>query len=130
MITVTVTIGAFLYPFLKEDKGMLHEKKRLYKIFHVGGREFPIYLEYDEQLRESYPAYPDFEEHPEYTSEGRPFATAGQESCPCRKPGAPEKPPPGDCGDCGWFYREQTPYDLIGVCMCDARRCDHVEEKG
>lgn len=98
------------------------ERGRLYKIYRVGGRSFPIYLEYDEQLQESYPVYPDFEEHPEYTVEGRPFATAGQESCPCRKPRDGDRPLPSDCGGCGWFYREQTPYDPIGVCTCDGRR--------
>jgi len=98
------------------------EQKRPYKICRVGGRSFPIYLEYDERLQESYPVYPDFEECAEYTSEGRPFATAGQESCPHRKPSSPGKPLPSDCGGCGWFYREQTPYDPIGVCMCDTRQ--------
>ncbi|AEE96795.1 hypothetical protein [Mahella australiensis] len=101
---------------------MRFERRQPYKVWRVGGRSFPIYLEYDEQLKESYPAYPDFEEHPEYTDEGRPFATAEQESCSCRKPNAPEQPPPGDCGGCGWFCREQTPYDPIGICMCDALR--------
>ena len=101
---------------------MRPEQKELYKVFRAGGREFPVYLEYDEQLDESYPAYPDFTEYPEYTEEGRPFATAEQESCPHCKPCAPGKPLPGDCGGCGWFYRENTPYDPIGVCMCEARR--------
>ena len=58
-------------------------KKQPYKVCHVGGRTFTIYLEYDEELKESYPVYPDFTEHPEFTEEGRPFATAEQESrCP------------------------------------------------
>jgi hypothetical protein len=97
-------------------------QKPPYKICRAGGRKFPIYLEYDEQLQESYPAYPDFEGHPEYTEENRPFATAEQESCPHCKPNVPGRPSPGDCGGCGWFYREQTPYDPIGICMCDALR--------
>ena len=101
---------------------MYPEQKELYKVFRAGDRSFPVYLEYDEQLQESYPAYPDFEECPEYTGEGRPFATAEQESCPHCKPKAPGKSIPGDCGGCGWFYREETPYDLIGICTCDARR--------
>ncbi len=104
------------------------EQKRLYKVFHAGGRDFPVYLEYDGQLDESYPAYPDFEEHPEYTGEGRPFATAEQESCPHCKPNTSEKSPPGDCGGCGWFFREHTPYDPIGVCMCDMRRHEPKSE--
>ncbi len=40
---------------------MRSEQKRPYKIYRAGGRSFPIYLEYDEQLKESYPSYPDFE---------------------------------------------------------------------
>lgn len=61
-------------------------------------------------------------ECPEYTGEGRPFATAEQESCSHCKPAVPGKPPSSDCGCCGWFYREQTPCDPIGVCICGARR--------
>lgn len=99
------------------------------KTYHVGGRTFPVYLEYDEEMEESYPVYPDFEEHPEYTDEGRPFATAAQESCPNAKPGAPGEVPPGDCGGCGWFYREQTPCDPIGICMCDLRGVKDDKEK-
>ena len=101
---------------------MRPEQKQPYKVYRVGGRRFPIYLEYDDQLDESYPAYPDFEANPEYTEEGRPFATAEQESCPHRKPNAPGGPPPSDCGGCGWFHREETPIDPIGVCICDALR--------
>ncbi|HWP79096.1 MAG TPA: hypothetical protein VN446_00490 [Candidatus Acidoferrum sp.] len=106
------------------------EQKRLYKVFHAGGREFPVYLEYDERMDESYPAYPDFEAQPEYTAEGRPFATAEQESCPCGKPGIPGNSPPYDCGGCGWFFREGTPFNPIGVCMCDARRREDKSERG
>lgn len=54
--------------------GLMEPKqKQLYKVFQAGGRCFPVYLEYDPQLGKSYPAYPDFAEHPEYTAEGRPF---------------------------------------------------------
>jgi hypothetical protein len=107
---------------------MRSEQKRPYRICQIGGRSFPIYLEYDEQIQKSYPAYPDFEEHPEYTDEGRPFATAQQESCPYCKPKAPGELPPGDCGGCGWFFREKTPYDPIGVCMCDDLRREAKSE--
>lgn len=100
-----------------------------YKVYRVGGRVFPVYLEYDEQLEESYPAYPDFEDHPEYTNDGRPFATAEQESCSHCRPIVPGGPLPGDCGGCGWFYREHTPYDIIGICMCDARKRTNRNEQ-
>ncbi len=104
-------------------------QNRPYKVCRAGGRSFPIFLEHDGQTGESYPAYPNFEERPEYTKEGRPFATAEQENCPHCKPKVPGEPLPGDCGGCGWFYREQTPYDLIGVCMCGARRRENKESK-
>lgn len=101
---------------------MCPEEKEPYKVYRAGGRMFPVYLEYDEQLKESYPAYPDFTEHTEYTDDGRPFATAEQESCPHCRPKAPGEPTPSDCGGCGWFCREQTSCDPIGVCMCEALR--------
>lgn len=111
---------------------MSPEQKRPYKVFRAGGRSFPVYLEYDEQLKESFPDYPNFEERPEYTDDGRPFATAEQESCPYAKPNVSGKSPPGDCGGCGWFYREQTPYDPIGICRCDAlqREIDKKFDQG
>lgn len=108
---------------------MRPEQKELYRVYRAGGHVFPVCFEYDEQLNERHPAYPDFEEHPQYTDEGRLFATAEQESCPHCKPGIDGKPPPGDCGGCGWFSREQTPYDIIGICMYDARRCETKQER-
>ena len=98
------------------------EQKQPYMVLSTGGRSFCVYLEYDEQLGENYPNYPDFEECPQYTDEGRPFATAEQEQCPHARPNIPGKALSGDCGGCSWFYREHTPCDLIGVCMCDALR--------
>ncbi len=97
-------------------------ERKPFKICRAGGRCYPIYREYDTQLGESYPVYPDFEKQPEYTVDGRPFKTAEQESCPHRMPNAPGKPQPSDCGGCGWFHREETPYDPIGICLCDALR--------
>ncbi len=90
----------------------------------IGKKTFPIYLAVDEETKESYPVYPDFEATPEYTEDGRPFATAEQERCPYAKPTVAGLPTPGDCGGCGWFYREHTPYDPIGICMCTSRRED------
>ena len=100
----------------------MRSEQKPYKICRAGGRNIPIYMKYDEVRQETYPAYPDFQEHPEYTDDGRPFATAEQDSCSFCRPNAPNKPPPDDCGGCGWFYREQTPYDPIGICMCDEMR--------
>lgn len=107
----------------------MRSEQKPYKICRAGGRNIPIYLKYDEVRQETYPAYPDFQEHPEYTDDGRPFATAEQDSCSFCKPKTPDKPPPDDCGGCGWFYREQTPYDPIGICMCDGMRRNNQSEK-
>ena len=96
---------------------MCPEQKQLFKTYRAGGKSFRIYLEYDEQLNERYPVYPNFEANPQYTNDSRPFATAEQESCLHCKPKAPEKQPPYDCGGCSWFFREQTPYDPIGICF-------------
>ena len=87
-----------------------------------------IYREYDDLVGHEVGIYPDFTEHPEYTDEGRPFATATDEGCPHGMPQNPKNAPPGeyssygDCGGCAFFHREETPWDIIGVCMCEARR--------
>lgn len=101
---------------------MRGRQSELYRVYQVGGRVFSVFLKFDKQLGESYPAYPDFEKSPEYTDEGRPFATAEQESCSEAESATPGAPVPGDCGGCRWFYRETTPFDLIGICICEACR--------
>ncbi|KXL52244.1 hypothetical protein CLNEO_24090 [Anaerotignum neopropionicum] len=58
---------------------MKEKEKHLHKVYQVEDHSFPVYREYDSQLDESYPVFPDFEECPEYTAEGRPFATAVQD---------------------------------------------------
>ena len=94
-------------------------QKQLWKIFNVGGREFRIDREYDQEVDESYPVYPDFMENPEYTDDGRPFTTAEHEGCHHYRPAVSEDPETDDCGGCFWFRRDETPYDIIGVCMCN-----------
>ena len=98
------------------------KQKQFWKICRVGDREFRIDKEYDEEVKESYPVYPDFAEYPEYTGDGRPFATAEHEGCPHYKLAASEGPETDDCGGCFWFRRDEAPYDIIGICMCDERR--------
>lgn len=101
---------------------MKEKEKHLHKVYQVGGRSFPVYREYDEQLDESYPVFPDFEQCPEYTAQGYPFATAVQDNCHYAKARTQEEVP-NDCSSCEWFFREHTPYDPIGICMFDDRRC-------
>jgi hypothetical protein len=97
----------------------MEEQKQPWKICRVGGREFRIYTVYDAQEHAEHPVYPDFWQNPEHTDTGRPFTSAVYDSCFHYKPRAPGAPVTDDCGGCGWFYREETPYDIIGICMCD-----------
>jgi hypothetical protein len=97
------------------------EQKKPWRICRVGGRVFLIYKIHNHE-HEAIPAYPDFLKNPEYTDDNRPFTSAVYESCVFYKPTTPDAPVSGDCGGCGWFYREETPYDIIGICMCDVLR--------
>ncbi len=107
---------------------MAPEQKRPWKICRVGGRVFEIYREYDDFVGHDVGLYPDFRESPVFTDEGRPFATATDEGCAFGKPKNPagaqadDYQTYGDCGGCAYFHREETPWDIIGVCMCGARR--------
>ena len=106
----------------------MSEQREPDKIIRAGGREFRLYLEYDDLVEHDVLLYPDFEEHPEHTDEGRPFRTAADKGCPRYKSEAPGQPHSGDCGCCGWFYREE-PLAIIGVCMCEALRREQKEEE-
>lgn len=99
----------------------MREEKHPIKICRVGGREFRIYREFDEQVQMWYLTYPFFCEKPEYTSEGRPFARSDQTGCPFYKSTALDNTS-GECGECVWFCREETPADVVGVCMCEKLR--------
>jgi len=87
------------------------------RIYRAGGKEFRIYTEYNEELDDFILDFPDFEANPEYTDEGRPFASSAQSGCQYSNP-------PGcyDCGSCEWFFREKDSKAVISVCMCDERR--------
>lgn len=99
---------------------MDNEKKNLYKVTRVAGHEFRIYLERDE-LGDMTPNYPDFEENPEYTDEGRPFLRVVDEGCERWQPLNEESERMEGCGGCKWLYLEHPP-DAIGVCMNDERK--------
>jgi len=98
------------------------EKKLPDVICRAGDREFRLYRYYDQSLGLELVNYPNFQEHPLYTAEGRPFALAVQESCVYgRDDRDAQDRDPGDCGGCTWFYRQET-YSPIGVCMCEAHK--------
>ena len=96
-----------------------NERKEPDRIIRTGGREFRLYKYYDDALGEELINYPNFQENPEYTDDGRPFVLAIQERCSAGRSNDPKNPDPGDCSGCIWLYLE-APTDTIGVCMCDA----------
>ena len=100
---------------------MAYERRQPDQICRIGGRAFRLRQEYDEIAGAWHLIYPEFEEHPEHTDDGRPFSTAEREDCRHYKPIGPEGTDTGDCGGCGWFLRA-APFDIIGLCLCDAMR--------
>ena len=99
------------------------------RVIVVGGKEFRIYKYFDESLGEELLNFPDFDENPEYTDDGRPFKMAIQECCPSAKPLNVEYTDPGDCSGCVWFQLDNI-VDAIGICMCEElRRTQNPKEK-
>ncbi len=91
----------------------------LYKILEVGGICFEIrygYVSEEERRRgwEPDPIYPNFKEHPQYTSEGIPLVTAFQDAC---SQYLPKEGHGGECwcNDCIYFQKGS---DGIGLCLC------------
>ena len=86
------------------------------------GKTFTLYYGYYAESDRSkgkeglMPIYPDFRELRECTNEGFPFVTQMQAVC-ARYTGRQED---GFCADC-LYYRDGE--DLIGICLCEERRC-------
>lgn len=98
-----------------------NERKVPDRIIRVKGHEFDLYKYYDNSLGEELINYPNFQENPEYTDDGRPFVMAIQECCQLGEPIDPGNADICDCSGCKWFFLE-SPTDAIGVCMCDILR--------
>lgn len=94
----------------------------LFKVITAYGKTFRIrYGFYEEgdrhtQYAEPVELYPNFKEHPQYTDDGRPFATEMQEPCECFNG---QKDENSGCGDCAFYMRCE---ELIGVCNCPTNR--------
>ena len=99
----------------------MREKREPDRICRAGGREFHLYKYFDEYFEEEMINYPNFDESPEYTVDGRPFVLGVQECCAHGKSGDPDNPNPWDCAGCIWLCLD-NPDEPIGVCMCDERR--------
>lgn len=87
----------------------------LYRLVHIGGVTFPIfygyYEDFERELHEPIPLYPDLLREPAYTEAGVPIVTGMQDIC-CYYNGAEN----GDsCISCGYF---EIAEDLFGLCAC------------
>jgi len=97
---------------------MEREHKKPDKIIRVGGKEFRLYEYLDESDGQFVLDYPNFDENPEYTDEGRPFKLPVQEDCPHWESSKTDGHYYGDCGTCVWFSRDE-PLAAIGICLCE-----------
>lgn len=84
-------------------------KERL-KTFDVAGDRLQVPYRYDEQAALWLGQFPDFEEHPRYTPEGRPWKSVVTAGCPYAT-GAYD-----DCGSCTYLVKGDA-QDIIGVCF-------------
>ena len=93
------------------------------RVTYAGGCEFHLFNYIDDETKQKMIDLPRFDENPEYTDEGRPFAMPIRDICPNGKKSNPDDPYPAECGDCVFFQQEQNPpNDIIGICMCEELR--------
>ena len=103
----------------------------VYKVITIDNTVFEIRYGYDspeEKKRgwEPTPLYPDFTEHPQYDSEGCPFATVYQEVCRHYRP-RETVPKEKWCENCQYFEKHEQ---YIGICRCEKmRHHDAVNER-
>ena len=91
------------------------------RIVRVFGCEFHLFNYLEDGDPQKYLDLPQFYEYPEYTDDGRPFASMGQEPCACSQPRDPDDDRFFECCECKYFMQDDPP-DIIGVCMCDERK--------
>ncbi|MBQ8409023.1 MAG: hypothetical protein IJY39_09190 [Clostridia bacterium] len=97
-----------------------------YKEVEIEGVVFKIYYGYvnDEERYSGWeptPLYPIFEEHPQYTPRGYPFATAYQDCCPYYEPIRTGKQDNKWCFNCKLFDKREK---YIGICTCEKRKLE------
>lgn len=88
-------------------------KKR--RIFQIDGDFLEVLFYYDEGSGHYFGEYPDFEETPRYTPNGRKWVNVTIVGCPYAEEDF------DDCGSCRYMKREH-PTDLIGVCGNDCMK--------
>ncbi|MBR3784947.1 MAG: hypothetical protein IKJ77_00860 [Firmicutes bacterium] len=103
-------------------------ERTIIRAFHVDGDVCEVTFVYDEDFGKYFGDYPDFEETPKWTPEGKPWVTAMEGGCEHGTSRVHANKTCFDCGSCIYFRRENTG-DLIGVCDYEGnRRTDRREE--
>lgn len=91
----------------------------LYKLIKVYDREFDLrygyYEEFERDIGEPIPIYPDFLKEPIYTADGRPFVTAMQDVCG-------EYSGSGNDNVCFSCEHYEAGEELIGICKCPRKK--------
>lgn len=92
----------------------------LYKSIDVFGRRFELcygyYEDFEKDIGEPIPIYPNFLKEPIYTEDGYPFVTAMQDACEV----AILKPESfGFCSECEHYDEGE---EFIGICLCEQNR--------
>lgn len=94
----------------------------LHKTVVIGDCIFEIRYGYTSEEERSrwapVPIYPDFAKTPQYTSDGFPFVTAYQDSCPHYRP-KPIATNENWCSDCKHFEKCE---EYIGICRCEKKQ--------
>lgn len=90
------------------------QKTRL-KTFHIDGDLLTVSYYYDEDAKIFIGQFPEFDDEPRYTPNGRPWKSAVSIGCP-HAAGAYD-----DCGSCPYLIKA-GPQDIIGVCFHERLR--------
>ncbi len=85
--------------------------------FNLDGLAVEIKFAFDKTANMYIGEYPDFEENPIYSPNGRPIVTAARDSCPHNT----SEGKFADCGSCK-FFKTEGKDDLIGFCTNEALR--------
>lgn len=79
------------------------------RIISLDGDSIEVIFSYDERYKIWNGNYPDFEENPRFTPNGKPWVNVISDSCPLATENY------GDCGSCK-FLKKESVTDLIGIC--------------
>ena len=85
------------------------------KIYQIDGDRITVPYHYDEEAEIFIGQFPEFEEEPRYTPNGRPWKSVVSVGCPYAAGDY------DDCGSCPYLVKAQDG-DIIGVCFHERLR--------